>query len=175
MARWSDGPRQRVGQAELLLPAEPGFHLFPRMPAVLSACLTTPGEAPVFPMAPPGSTSGLSRVYVVDVNPRSAVWHKQPGSLCNQQQNWLLFLRSDCLCSSGRRFHLNFMYTRSDPIETAGADRNAADSRERSGDASGPAARAHKRHAAHQAAAAAEFERLKARLRQLVGTNNTMR
>jgi hypothetical protein len=67
------------------------------------------------------------------------------------------------------------MYTRSDPIETAGADRNAADSRERSGDASGPAARAHKRHAAHQAAAAAEFERLKARLRQLVGTNNTMR
>jgi hypothetical protein len=67
------------------------------------------------------------------------------------------------------------MHTRSDPIETAGADRNAADSRERSSDASGPPARAHQRHAAHQAAAAAEFERLKARLRQLVGTNNTMR
>jgi hypothetical protein len=30
IARWRDGPRQRVGQAELLLPAEPGFHLFPR-------------------------------------------------------------------------------------------------------------------------------------------------
>jgi hypothetical protein len=69
---------------------------------------------------------------------------------------------------------LDFMHTRSDPIETAGADRNAAHSRERSGDASGPPAR-DQRHAAHQAAAAAEFERLKARLRQLVGTNNTIR
>jgi len=126
-------------------------------------------------MAPPGSTSGLSRVYVVDVNARPAVLHKQSGALYRQQQNRLLFLRSDWLCSSARRFHLDFMHTRSDQIETAGAERNEADSRERSSDASGPPARAPQRHAAHQAAAAAEFERLKARLRQLVGTNNTMR
>jgi hypothetical protein len=71
--------------------------------------------------------------------------------------------------------HLDFMHTRSDPIETAGADGNAADSRERSSDASRPPVRAHQGHTTHQAAAAAEFERLKARLRQLVGTNNTMR
>jgi hypothetical protein len=70
---------------------------------------------------------------------------------------------------------LDFMHTRSEPIKTAGADGNAADSRERPSDASGPPARAEQRHAAHQAAAAAEFERLKTRLRQLVGTNNAMR
>jgi hypothetical protein len=70
---------------------------------------------------------------------------------------------------------LDFMHTRSAPIETAGADRNAADSQERSSDAADSPVRAHQRRAAHQAAAAAEFERLKARLRLLVGTNNPMR
>jgi hypothetical protein len=113
---------------------------------------------------------------MVDVNARPAFLHKQPGALYRQQQNRRLFLWSDWLFSQRTIFHLDFMHTRSDPIETAGADRNAADSRERSSDAAaGPPVRAHQRHAAHQAAAAAEFERLKARLRQLVGTNKTMR
>jgi hypothetical protein len=67
---------------------------------------------------------------------------------------------------------LDFMHTRSDPIETPAVDRGAADSRERARDASDRPARAHQGRARHQAAAAAEFERLKARLRQLVGTNN---
>jgi hypothetical protein len=111
---------------------------------------------------------------MVDVNARPAFSHKQPRALYRQQQNRRLFLWSDWLLSQRTMFNLDFMHTRSDPIETAGADRNAADSRERSNDAS-PPARAHQRHAARQAAAAAEFERLKARLRQLVGTNNTMR
>jgi hypothetical protein len=63
------------------------------------------------------------------------------------------------------------MHSRSDPI----ADQDAAEAPERSRDASGQPARANPVHARHQAAAAADFERLKARLRQLVGTNNTKR
>jgi hypothetical protein len=81
----------------------------------------------------------------------------------------VLFLRSqwayeDC--------HLDFMRIPSNPIETAGPDQDAADSREHSRDASAPAARASQSYARRQAAAAAGFERLKARLRHLVGTNN---
>jgi len=67
---------------------------------------------------------------------------------------------------------LDFMHTRSDSIETPATDGGAPDSRERAPGASDPPARAHRAGASRQAAAAAEFERLKARLRQLVGTNS---
>lgn len=67
---------------------------------------------------------------------------------------------------------MDFMHTRSDPIETPAIDRDAADSRQGSRDASDESARAYQSRARQQAAAAVEFERLKARLRHLVGTNN---
>jgi hypothetical protein len=70
---------------------------------------------------------------------------------------------------------LDFRHPRSHPIETAGEDQDARDSREGSRDASGLPPRAHRSHVAKRSTAAAEFERLKARLRRLVGTNNTKR
>jgi hypothetical protein len=66
------------------------------------------------------------------------------------------------------------MQSRSDLIETPAEDRQALESGERSQDVRRSQARAHQSHARHQAAAA-EFERLRARLRQLVGTNNPTR
>jgi hypothetical protein len=67
---------------------------------------------------------------------------------------------------------MSFMHTRSDSTDTVGAGQDAAGSRKRYRDASDSPA-PHQRH--EQAAAAAEFERLRARLRQLVGTNNIKR
>jgi hypothetical protein len=68
------------------------------------------------------------------------------------------------------------MRTRSDPVEKPAADQDtAADARERFQDASRPPARADHADSRHQAAAATEFERLKSRLRQLVGSNGTKR
>ena len=64
--------------------------------------------------------------------------------------------------------HMNYMHTRSDPVERA--DQDARRSQERSPKAPGPPAR----HL-DQAAAAAEFERLRARLRQLAGTDSNKR
>jgi hypothetical protein len=72
--------------------------------------------------------------------------------------------------------HLDFMHTRADPVEPSTEDRDHHDSPERPQERRRPPASAPGRQAAKQSAVvtgAAEFERLKARLHQLVGTNNT--
>ena len=67
----------------------------------------------------------------------------------------------------------------SDLIETAGEAQDGPDSQQGSPDVPRPLLGARRSQLARQsaaaAAAAAEFERLKARLRHLVGTNNTAR
>jgi len=67
--------------------------------------------------------------------------------------------------------HSDLMHTRSEPVDTAGAEQDAAGSRQTPRRDLARPAGAHQRRAADEAAAAAAFERLKARLRQLVGTN----
>jgi hypothetical protein len=72
--------------------------------------------------------------------------------------------------------HLGCMHTRADPVEPSTEDRDHHDSPERPQERGRPPARAPCGQAAKESAVvtgAAEFERLRARLPQLVGTNNT--
>jgi hypothetical protein len=79
----------------------------------------------------------------------------------------------DLTAVSIARIAIQVMQTRSDLTEKAASDKEVLHARNQSRDASSRPGPADKKQ--DQAAATAEFERLRARLRQLVGTTNSSR